>query len=239
MTPTRSQILLNGEPVDVSAVPVHETLLDFLRKRGLTGTKCGCNEGDCGACSLLLVEPDGELRSINSCLALVQSMAGREIRSVEGIASGETLHPVQSAMVSCNGSQCGYCTPGFIASMVEGCHRKPPLSEDEIADQLCGNLCRCTGYRPIREAMLQALDQREELAAWSGSHAPGEVEAAPVESLLEDGFFLRPETIEHALIFKCRLHRRGHRTRRAHQQAPRALPGADLAGSHRRASRDP
>jgi xanthine dehydrogenase molybdopterin binding subunit/xanthine dehydrogenase small subunit len=202
MTPTRSQILLNGEPVDVSAVPVHETLLDFLRKRGLTGTKCGCNEGDCGACSLLLVEPDGELRSINSCLALVQSMAGREIRSVEGIASGETLHPVQSAMVSCNGSQCGYCTPGFIASMVEGCHRKSPLSEHEIADQLCGNLCRCTGYRPIREAMQQALDQRDELAAWSASHAPGKVEVAPLETLTGDGVFLRPETIEQALMFK-------------------------------------
>jgi len=198
----RSQIILNGETVDISAVPMHETLLDFLRKRGLTGTKCGCNEGDCGACSLLLVEPDGELRSINSCLALVQSMAGREIRSVEGIASGETLHPAQSAMVSCDGSQCGYCTPGFIASMVEGCHRKSPLSEDDISDQLCGNLCRCTGYRPIREAMLQALDQREELAAWSASHAPGEVEAAPVESLLDDGVFLRPDTLEQALIFK-------------------------------------
>lgn len=203
MTPTRSQILLNGEAVDVSTVPVHETLLDFLRKRGMTGTKCGCNEGDCGACSLLLVEPDGELRSINSCLALVQSMAGREIRSVEGIATGETLHPVQSAMVSCNGSQCGYCTPGFIASMVEGCHRKLPLTQDDVADQLCGNLCRCTGYRPIREAMLQALDQREELAAWSAAHPPGEIEPAPIESLLDDGVFLRPETIEQALMFKA------------------------------------
>ena len=89
------------------SAPLHESVLDFLRHRGLTGTKCGCNEGDCGACSVLLVEPDGTLRSVNSCLAFVHAFAGREIRTVEGIGSADAPHPVQTAMVACHGSQCG------------------------------------------------------------------------------------------------------------------------------------
>jgi xanthine dehydrogenase iron-sulfur cluster and FAD-binding subunit A len=81
-----SILRVNGEALDVASVPLHESVLDFLRHRGLTGTKCGCNEGDCGACSVLMVEPDGTLRSVNSCLAFVHAFAGREIRTVEGMA---------------------------------------------------------------------------------------------------------------------------------------------------------
>jgi xanthine dehydrogenase molybdopterin binding subunit/xanthine dehydrogenase small subunit len=149
-------IVINGTPVDVTAVPIHTSILDFLRTTGRTGSKIGCNEGDCGACTLLLLENDGTTRAINGCLALVPSLVGREIITAEGLAKDGVLHPVQKAMVECHGSQCGYCTPGFICSMAE-IHQRPLTDPAAIADQLCGNLCRCTGYRPIREAMLQSL----------------------------------------------------------------------------------
>jgi xanthine dehydrogenase molybdopterin binding subunit/xanthine dehydrogenase small subunit len=197
-----SILRVNGEALDVGAVPLHETLLEFLRRRGLTGTKCGCNEGDCGACSVLLVEPDGRLRSVNSCLALVHAFAGREIRTAEGIGRGEELHPVQSAMVACQGSQCGYCTPGFIASMTEAWHAKAAPDDAAIADQLCGNLCRCTGYRPIREAMAKALAEQETRGEWEAWMAAGDVPLPPVASAVEGGSFLRPATIADALAYK-------------------------------------
>lgn len=197
-----SILRINGEALDVSAVPLHETVLDFLRRHGRTGTKCGCNEGDCGACSVLLVEPDGKLRSVNSCLAFVHAFAGREIRTVEGIGKPDELHPVQSAMVSCNGSQCGYCTPGFIASMTEAWHRAEPPDDAAISDQLCGNLCRCTGYRPIREAMHRALLGKEKRESWDAWMKPGEAPAPPASSHIGQGHFLRPDTVAVALAFK-------------------------------------
>ena len=145
-------ITINGKTTDVSAAPLHQNILEFLRLNGFTGSKVGCNEGDCGACTLLLLEPSGPPRAINGCLALVHSLIGRELLTAEGLATNKELHPAQSAMVSCNGSQCGYCTPGFICSMAEGSARGIQDDPVAIADQLCGNLCRCTGYRPIREA---------------------------------------------------------------------------------------
>ncbi|WP_367871024.1 xanthine dehydrogenase molybdopterin binding subunit [Luteolibacter sp. Populi] len=202
MSGTPSILRINGTPYEVGQVPLHETVLDFLRHHGLTGTKCGCNEGDCGACSVLLVEKEGKLRSVNSCLALVQAFAGREIRTVEGIGRGEDLHPVQSAMVACQGSQCGYCTPGFIASMAEAWHRPSPPDDAAVADQLCGNLCRCTGYRPIREAMAKALAEQETRAEWEAWMSPGEVPPAPVSSTSGEGTFLRPSTVADAIAFK-------------------------------------
>ncbi len=197
-----SILRVNGQAYEVGSVPLHESVLEFLRRQGLTGSKCGCNEGDCGACSVLLVEKDGKLRSVNSCLALVHAFAGREIRTVEGIGQGEKLHPVQAAMVTCQGSQCGYCTPGFIASMAEAWHRPTTPDDAAIADQLCGNLCRCTGYRPIREAMAKALAEKETRAEWEAWMSPAEVLGAPVSSTVGEGIFLRPETIADALAFK-------------------------------------
>lgn len=154
-------ITINGQPCDVSAAPLHQTVLDLLRETGRTGTKCGCNEGDCGACTLLLLEPHNQPpRAINGCLALVKSLVGREIVTAEGLAN-DTLHPAQEAMIEGNGSQCGYCTPGIICSMAEASARglTGDANRGEIADQLCGNLCRCTGYRPIREAALSCASQ--------------------------------------------------------------------------------
>ncbi|MCW1912838.1 xanthine dehydrogenase molybdopterin binding subunit [Luteolibacter sp. GHJ8] len=201
MSGNREILRVNGKAFDVGGVALHETVLDFLRRQGLTGTKCGCNEGDCGACSVLLVESDGKLRAVNSCLALVQAFAGREVRTVEGIGKGDELHPVQAAMVKCQGSQCGYCTPGFIASMTEAWHRKETPDDAAIADQLCGNLCRCTGYRPIREAMTKALAKRETREEWEAWMQAGEVAEAPVSSTVGSGIFLRPSRVADALAF--------------------------------------
>jgi xanthine dehydrogenase molybdopterin binding subunit/xanthine dehydrogenase small subunit len=156
---------LNGERVRVEGVLPAMTLLEWLRRTGRTGSKCGCAEGDCGACTVALLDRDARgqatYRAINSCLALMPMVAGREVVTVEGLARGEQLHPVQTAMVRHYGSQCGYCTPGFVVSMFEGYYRRELKRPCQINDQLCGNLCRCTGYRPIRDAMAAVLEQRD------------------------------------------------------------------------------
>ncbi len=147
---------LNGETMraDVGAT---ETLLDFLRERqGSTGTKEGCNEGDCGACSVIVTGPDGVARAMNACILFMPQLHGRAVRTVEGISGADgTLHPVQAAMVAHHGSQCGFCTPGFIASMAAA-HTN---GATDHADQLAGNLCRCTGYAPIIRAAEAAASE--------------------------------------------------------------------------------
>src|SRR5436190_9882466 len=151
---------LNGQPVLIENISPNVTLLEFLRSTGRTGTKEGCAEGDCGACSVAIIDRDADgkpcYRAINSCLIPICLLAGREVISVEGVACGAKLHPVQQKMVECHGSQCGYCTPGFIMSMFEGYYRDDLRTSDQLDDQLCGNLCRCTGYRPIRDAAMEA-----------------------------------------------------------------------------------
>ncbi len=167
--PTDSfEFSLNGQPVRVEGLPATTTLLEWLRATGRTGSKCGCAEGDCGACSVALVERDATgrpiYRAINSCIALLPMFARREVVTVEGLAcdgSGEEkLHPVQAAMVEHYGSQCGYCTPGFVMSAFEGYYRDGAKTQAQLCDQLCGNLCRCTGYRPIRDAATDAWARR-------------------------------------------------------------------------------
>ncbi|MEO7933012.1 MAG: xanthine dehydrogenase molybdopterin binding subunit [Chthoniobacterales bacterium] len=155
------QFQLNGEPVRVEDVSTNTTLAGWLRASGRTGTKIGCAEGDCGACSVAMIDRDSQgrrvYRSINSCIALLPAMEGREIITVEGLSNQGELHPVQASMVKNYGSQCGYCTPGFIMSMFEGYYRKDLREKWQIADQLNGNLCRCTGYRPIRDAAVETM----------------------------------------------------------------------------------
>src|SRR4051812_19230507 len=155
---------LNGEPVRVDSISPNTTLLEWLRTSGLTGSKEGCAEGDCGACSVAIIDRDAQgkacYRAINSCLVPLPLMAGREVVTVEGVSCDQKLHPVQQKMVECHGSQCGYCTPGFILSLFEGYYRNDLKEEWQLDDQLCGNLCRCTGYRPIREAASEAFAQR-------------------------------------------------------------------------------
>jgi len=161
------EFTLNGKRVQVADQSTNQSLLSYLRSQGHTGSKEGCAEGDCGACTVAVVEHDAAgrptYRAINSCIALLPSMAGREVVTVEGIGTPTALHPVQSAMVANYGSQCGYCTPGFVASMFEGYYRRDlaaPLAPWQINDQLNGNLCRCTGYRPIRDAFAAAVSAK-------------------------------------------------------------------------------
>ncbi len=139
---------LNGEAVEVDTDPT-VTLLDWLREtRGLCGTKEGCNEGDCGACTVMVTGEDGA-RALNACILFIPQLDGKAVRTVEGLAGADgTLHPVQQAMVDHHGSQCGFCTPGFVMSMATA-HRNGRTDHD---DQLAGNLCRCTGYAPIIRA---------------------------------------------------------------------------------------
>jgi xanthine dehydrogenase molybdopterin binding subunit/xanthine dehydrogenase small subunit len=157
------EFTLNGEPRRVDACSPTTTVLQYLRSAGLTGTKEGCAEGDCGACTIAVLEKNarGEAtyRAVNACIALLPMLAGREVVTVEGVAGPDGLHPVQQAMVENYGSQCGYCTPGFVVSMLEAATRADLAERPQIGDQLCGNLCRCTGYRPIRDAAVQALAQ--------------------------------------------------------------------------------
>src|SRR5215831_17186022 len=148
------QFLLNGQKVSVEGASAQRTLLDHLRDQGLTGAKEGCAEGECGACTVVVVKENGygsEYRAVNSCLMLLPMAAGQEIYTVESLAAKGDLHPVQQVMAEMGGSQCGYCTPGFIMSLFAEYYR-PGREGSCDPEALGGNLCRCTGYRPIRDA---------------------------------------------------------------------------------------
>jgi aerobic-type carbon monoxide dehydrogenase small subunit (CoxS/CutS family) len=154
------QFDLNGEPVEVAFAP-HKTLLEVLREDlNLMGTKHGCELGECGTCAVLL---DG--RSVLSCLVLGLDIEGRNVRTVEGMAENGTLHPLQETFADLGAAQCGYCTPGFLLVAEELLEKNPKPSRDEIKEALSGNLCRCTGYIKIYEAVeLAAARMRGENA---------------------------------------------------------------------------
>jgi xanthine dehydrogenase small subunit len=141
--------LLNGNPVAAVTEPT-ATLLDWLRlDPGLTGTKEGCNEGDCGACTVMVTGPDGVPRALNACILFVPQLQGRAVRTVEGLAAPDgTPHPVQQALVDHHGSQCGFCTPGIAVALATA----HATGATDHADRIAGNLCRCTGYAPILRA---------------------------------------------------------------------------------------
>jgi carbon-monoxide dehydrogenase small subunit len=145
---------VNGVEATVRAYPFAR-LLDVLREElGLTGTKEGCGEGECGACSVLV---EGSL--VNSCLVPAAQVQGADIRTVEGVADGERLHAVQRAMVECGGAQCGICTPGMVLAAVSLLERTPHPTEADIREGLAGNLCRCTGYMKIFDAVVNACKE--------------------------------------------------------------------------------
>ncbi len=160
--------LLNGTPVSVAGEPPTRTLLDWLREdRGLTGTKEGCNEGDCGACTVMVTDAAGP-RALNACILFLPQLHGKAVRTVEGIAAPDgRLHPVQQAMIDHHGSQCGFCTPGFVVSMAVA-HLQGRQDHDDV---LAGNLCRCTGYAPIIRAAEAAT--AKPAPDWMPETAPG------------------------------------------------------------------
>ena len=142
---------LNGEDVEVLA-PDNITMCDFLRKdMHLTGTKRGCEEGECGACTILL---DGS--AVDSCLMLAVEADGHEVVTIEGVMKDGVLHPVQKEFIDKWALQCGFCTPGMIMSALSLLHENPHPTEQEIRDGIAGNLCRCTGYTKIVEAIASA-----------------------------------------------------------------------------------
>src|SRR3989440_3407737 len=143
---------VNGDQKVLHAYPM-ERLLDVLREQlGLTGTKEGCGEGECGACSVLI---DGQL--VNSCLVPVAQVAGCKIKTIEGIAlSDDQLHKVQQAFLECGGAQCGICTPGMVIAAVSLLERNSQPTEADIREGLAGNFCRCTGYMKIFESVVRA-----------------------------------------------------------------------------------
>jgi len=142
---------INAEPQEFLCEP-GETLLEALRSRlGLTGTKEGCATGDCGACSVLL---DGRL--VPACLVLAAEVSGREVLTVEGVATGDTLHPVQQKFLEHAALQCGVCTPGFVVAAKALLDHNDDPTEEQVRYWLAGNLCRCTGYDKIVRAVLDA-----------------------------------------------------------------------------------
>ena len=151
--PFSISLVINGESRTVALDDSRVTLLDLLRERlGLTGAKKGCDRGQCGACTVLVDE-----RRVNSCLALAVALDGAEIVTIEGLADGDALHPVQAAFIAHDGFQCGYCTPGQIMSAVgliaEGNAGNDP---ERIRELMSGNICRCAAYQGITEAVLEA-----------------------------------------------------------------------------------
>lgn len=209
---------INGEVRGFGDAASHTTALDWLRGNRLTGAKEGCAEGECGACAVLVAQTDRaggtSWTAVNSCLVPMAALDGQEMVTSEGLGTPENLHPVQEALASAGGSQCGYCTPGFVCSMAAEFYRKDrkdrepefgPLKECNHSDvgangfdlhSLSGNLCRCTGYRPIRDAAY-SLGTADEgaLSERRNELAP---EYRPTSLKRKDGHFLRATTLAQA-----------------------------------------
>jgi xanthine dehydrogenase small subunit len=186
------EFLLNGRAVSVAADSAHVTLLDVIRQHGLTGAKEGCAEGECGACAVVIVAPHGDgscYRAINSCLVPAAAACGHEVITVEALAEHGDLAPAQAAMAAAGGSQCGYCTPGFVMSLFAEQYRRDRTGPCDPLS-LAGNLCRCTGYRPIRDAAL-SLGPAPEGALRERLERP-----APYIGDIATSGFCRPGTLE-------------------------------------------
>jgi xanthine dehydrogenase small subunit len=221
----QTDLTVNGVPRTLGGVAVHTTALDWLRAAGLPGSKEGCAEGECGACAVLLATPaaDGgtDWTPVNSCLLPAYALVGQEVVTVEGLGAPDSLHPVQRSLAAGGGSQCGYCTPGFACSMAGEFYRsdrRPSDAESDAPDApeaiddphahhgpngfdlhaLSGNLCRCTGYRPIRDAAYElGMPQPDDpLAARRQHPAPDPV---PTDVSRDGARFVRPAGLPEAL----------------------------------------
>jgi xanthine dehydrogenase small subunit len=197
------ELTINGKHTEAK-IDSHTTLLNWLRDHGLTGCKEGCSEGECGACAVLIAKPDQtrangdrtRLTSVNGCLVLMAGLHGAEVMTAEGLGEPGNLHPVQSAMAAAGGSQCGYCTPGFVVSMADEYYRSDRQEFD--LEALSGNLCRCTGYRPIRDAAFSlGMPDASDPFVMRGNRALPISPAIKLEA--RDGTFVRPATLSQAL----------------------------------------
>ncbi|MCC7111803.1 MAG: xanthine dehydrogenase molybdopterin binding subunit [Deltaproteobacteria bacterium] len=211
MRPVR--FILNGSPVVVERPDALQTLSQWLRASGRTGTKEGCAEGDCGACTVLLSDVDAKgapcWRAVNSCITLLPLVDGHELKTVEGLEDEAGLHPVQAALAQHHGSQCGYCTPGITVALVEAYESGAPAAPAALCSRLDGNLCRCTGYRPIREAGARALrcrDGADHGLSGVTRREPRPPGAGALEPLELQGRtrFLRPTSLEELLALLAR-----------------------------------
>lgn len=209
----RDHILLciNGEEHRVSGEDVFIPLVTYLRrKQGWTGTKVVCEEGDCGACSVIVGRLDGdhlEYAPVNSCILFVYQLDCAHVITIEGINGNGDLNPVQKSMMECHGTQCGFCTPGFVMTMSSMYDRKDTLDRQEIIDGLTGNLCRCTGYDPIIKAALSV--QREQIVPLKELYPQDGVlkvlkteRSQPVEVRTEEHQLFVPKTLQQALELK-------------------------------------
>ena len=212
MTSGQPEMILNGRASSMAGIDPSTNALDYVRDRGFTGAKEGCAEGECGACSIMVLRPDTDGRSrwtaINACLIPALTLDGQEVVTAEGIGTPDDLHPVQREMAVRGGSQCGYCTPGFICSMAAEFYRPDREAGGDDSEEhgangfdlhsLSGNLCRCTGYRPIRDAAyaLGDADESDERVTRLSSPAP-EGAATSVEH--HYGRFVRPTSLDEAL----------------------------------------
>jgi xanthine dehydrogenase small subunit len=208
------RFILDGRTVVMRDPAPTTTLLTYLRQScERPGTKEGCAEGDCGACTVVVGEPDGEriaYRAINSCIRFLPTLDGKEVITVESLKGADgALHPVQQAMVDCDASQCGFCTPGFVMSLFALYLGARQPDRGEVLDALAGNLCRCTGYRPIIDAGLR-MHSYPEPQCWSHDDAQSAErrqrlhEVQRSDSLRIDGFFAPRTTDELAAAYQAR-----------------------------------
>ena len=193
------EFLLNGRAASIEGVSTQTTLLDYMRAHGLTGAKEACAEGECGACTVMMVGDArglSEYRTVNSCLILAPMAAGQEIYTVESLARDGKLCDAQAAMAASGGSQCGYCTPGFVMSLFAEQYRRGRTAPCDWRE-LGGNLCRCTGYRPIRDAALSLGPAPEGPFLDRLAKSPPSIEA--FEYLSNGARFSRPASLEECL----------------------------------------
>lgn len=196
------RFVLDGQIVEAQGERRTTTVLDYLREQmHRTGTKEGCAEGDCGACVIMVGElnakGDGiDYVPVNSCIQLLPSLDGKSIKTVESLKKADgSLHPVQQEMIACHGSQCGFCTPGIVMSLVNLVQVVPQPSRQQITDSLSGNLCRCTGYKPIIEAATKACHKPELLKVEDSADLPllREIQRAKTPTLsLEGDIIVQP-----------------------------------------------
>ena len=234
------RFLLNGTPCSEDGAPPSMTVLDWLRTRAhLTGTKEGCAEGDCGACTIVLgrrVDGSLQFRAVNSCLMMLPQIDNCAVLTVEGLAGPDgALHPVQQALVDADATQCGFCTPGFVMAMFAFHHGGEPADTAIVHEALAGNLCRCTGYRPIAAACRRVAHGPADRFVAELPALADALSALPVGADYHYGAqtFLAPRSL--AALFAAMAQvpdailLAGGRSRAAHQQGSRGAAARDLA----------